>query len=48
MRQVRIAAVGPVVAEVITDAGLNVAVASEESFHFKPMIATMKGLFASL
>lgn len=45
MRTIRIAAVGPVVGEAIEEAGWTVAVAPEESFHLKPMIATMKGLF---
>lgn len=46
MRKTRIAAVGPIVGEAIEEAGWTVAVAPEESFHLKPMIATMKGLFA--
>jgi uroporphyrinogen-III synthase len=46
MRATRIAAVGPVVGEAILEAGWTVAVAPEESFHLKPMIATMRGLFA--
>ena len=45
MREVRIAAVGPIVGEAIEEAGWTVAVAPEDSFHLKPMIATMKGLF---
>lgn len=45
MRATRIAAVGPVVGEAIEEAGWTVAVAPEESFHLKPMIATMRGLF---
>ena len=46
MRKTRIAAVGPIVGEAIEEAGWKVAVAPEDSFHLKPMIATMKGLFA--
>ncbi|HMO30095.1 uroporphyrinogen-III synthase [Enterovirga sp.] len=45
MRVVRIAAIGPVVAEAVAEAGWTVAVAPEENFHLKPMIAAMGRLF---
>ncbi|TDR94917.1 uroporphyrinogen-III synthase [Enterovirga rhinocerotis] len=45
MRRTRIAAVGPIVGRTIEEAGWRVAVAPEESFHLKPMIATMRALF---
>lgn len=45
MRIVRIAAIGPVVAEAIAEAGWTVAVAPEDNFHLKPMIAAMTRLF---
>ena len=46
MRRVRIAAVGPVVGSAVEAAGWSVAVAPTESFHMKPMIVTMRALFA--
>ncbi len=45
MRRTRIAAVGPIVGEAIEEAGWPVAVAPEDSFHLKPMVATMRALF---
>ena len=38
LARTRIAAVGPVVAEAIVEAGGRVAVAPEQSFHMKPMV----------
>jgi uroporphyrinogen-III synthase len=38
LARTRIAAVGPVVAEAIAEAGGRVAVAPEQSFHMKPMV----------
>lgn len=45
MRRTKIAAVGPIVAEAIEEAGWTVAVAPEDNFHLKPMISTMRSLF---
>lgn len=48
MRKTRIAAVGPIVGEAVEEAGWTVAVAPEESFHLKPMIASIRALFAGM
>lgn len=47
MARTRIAAVGPVVGRAVEEAGWQVAVAPEDSFHLKPLITTMAALFAS-
>lgn len=46
MARTRIAAVGPVVGRAVEEAGWTVAVSPEDSFHLKPLIVTMRALFA--
>lgn len=46
MASIRIAAVGPVTAEAVEKEGWSVAVAPAESFHLKPLIVSMRQLFA--
>ena len=47
MARARIAAVGPVCAEAVEAAGWTVAIAPADSFHMKPLIVALRGLFAA-
>ncbi|WP_149535917.1 uroporphyrinogen-III synthase [Siccirubricoccus phaeus] len=47
LRRTRIAAVGPVVAEAVREAGGEVAVMPEDSFHMKPMVNAILAALAS-
>jgi uroporphyrinogen-III synthase len=41
MRRVQIAAIGPVTAQAVADAGWPIAAMPENSFHLKPMIVAL-------
>ncbi len=47
MTRTHIAAIGPICARAVEEAGWQVSVAPAESFHLKPMIATMAALFGA-